>query len=170
MEKVEVETEIYLPPEEVYEFLRDFPRYARYSKYLRRVRGDGDGGPGTVYELTFAWWRLSYTARSEVTGLDPPERIDWAVTRDIDAAGSWLVEPTDPPADRDDASRVTFRVRYRPDNTDEDELPIPLFLSLDSLVAKVKPKVEAEAERVVRRIVADLEGERRDVDVVIRTD
>lgn len=169
MDTVEVETTVYLPPEEVYDFLVDFPRYARYSKYLTEVRGDGDGGPGTEYELDFSWWKLSYTARSRVTDVDPPGRIEWRVTKDVDAAGAWIVEPVDPPAGRERASRVLFRVEYRPGTVDGDDLPIPPLLSLDTVVEKVKPKVREEAERVVRRIVADLEGERRDVDLEIRT-
>lgn len=169
MDTVEVETTAYLPPEEVYEFLLSFPRYARYSKHLKRIRGRGDGGPGTEYELTFAWWRLSYTAHSEVTEVHPPERIDWRLTKDVDATGCWLIEPIDPPEGREHATRVVFRVRYHPDSAEEDQLPIPAFLSLDGLVEKIRPKIEAEAERVVRRIVADLEGEKREVDLEIRT-
>lgn len=169
MDTVEVETTVYLPPEEVYEFLVDFPRYAQYSKYLKAVRGHGDGGPGTEYELDFAWWKLSYTARSKVTDVAPPERIDWRVTKDIDATGQWLVASIDPPPNREHASRVTFNVQYRRDSADESSLPVPRFLSLDGLVAKVKPKVEEEAKRIVRRIVTDLEGERRDIELTIRT-
>jgi hypothetical protein len=99
-----VRTVVYGRPERVYEFLTDFPGYARYSKYLTSVRqSGGDGGPGTRYALTFEWWRLSYTARSEVTGVDPPRRIDWRLTKDIDASGYWAIDPLSAVDDPDPA-------------------------------------------------------------------
>ena len=98
MDRVEVSTVVYCSKAEVYEFLLDFPRYTRLSKHLREVTQDGDGSPGTEYDLTFAWWKLSYTAHSRVTDVDPPDRIDWELTQDLDAHGSWLLED-DPDAD-----------------------------------------------------------------------
>ncbi|WP_226012822.1 type II toxin-antitoxin system RatA family toxin [Halomicrobium salinisoli] len=169
MDSVEVSTVVYLPPEEVYEFLKDFPGYARYSKYLQEVRQDGDGSPGTRYALTFAWWKLTYTAVSEVTAVDPPSRIDWRVVSDLDADGHWRVEPADDeaPPDREHASRVWFTVAFDPDSATSDTVDLPRLVSLDWVVEKVKPLVREEAERIVERIVADLEGERRDVDLRI---
>jgi len=164
VDSVEVSTDVYLPPEEVYEFLLDFPRYARYSEHLTSVRQYGDGAPGTEYELDFAWWKLTYTARSRVTGVDAPERIDWRVVKDIDAVGRWEVERVD-----EETTRVTLVVEYAPGSADDDALDLPRFVSLDWVVEKIKPKVRAEAERVVRRIVADLEGQRRDVSLEIET-
>lgn len=164
MDSVQVSTAVYLPPRTVYEFLLDFPRYARYSEHLTEVRQFGDGDPGTVYELDFAWWKLSYTARSRVTDASDPERIDWRVIKDIDADGRWHVERLD-----DERTRVTLAVEYSPESPRPGALGLPRFVSLDWLVEKVKPKVRAEAERVVRRIVADLEGEPREVDVRIET-
>jgi hypothetical protein len=190
VDSVDVVTTVYLPPPAVYEFLADFPRYADYSKHLRevrvvdrgaatdRARGDdgaasharGAGAPGTIYELTFAWWKLSYTARSEVTDVDPPARIDWRIVEDFVASGYWHVEAVDPPDGREHASRVTFHVDFRPETADDDMLSLPRFVSLDWVIETVTPKITDEAERVVRRIVADLEGESRDVDLEIRTD
>ena len=111
---------VYIPPEEVYEFLVDFPRYARYSKHLTGVRQYGDGGPGTEYDLVFEWWKISYTARSRVESVDPPDRLNWLVVKDIDAAGYWSVEevPDEAPPDRETAwsrsDSVTGRTRTRP--------------------------------------------------------
>ncbi|MES3516319.1 MAG: SRPBCC family protein [Natronomonas sp.] len=167
MDTIEVRTDVYLPPEEVYAFLIDFPRYARYSKHLTDVRQYGDGTPGTAYELDFSWWKLTYTARSRVSAVDPPNRIDWTITKDLDAAGYWQVEPIE--GDGADHSRVTLHVEYAPGSVDDGILDLPGFVSLDWVVQKVKPKVKAEAERVVRRIVADIEGERRDVELQIET-
>ena len=64
---------------------------------------------------------------------------------------------------------MTLVVEYAPDSADEGLLDLPRFVSLGWVVDRVTPKVRAEAERVVRRIVADLEGERRPVEVEIET-
>jgi hypothetical protein len=169
VDSVEVSTLVYLPPEEVYDFLVDFPRYADYSEYLREVRRFGDGSAGTEYTLTFAWWKLSYTTRSRVTGLSPPDRIDWEIVKDIDATGAWLVDyvPEEAPPDEEHATRVTFTVQFNPKSADKSALDLPALVSFGWVVDKVKPKIKEEAERVVRRIVADLEGEDRPVNVVI---
>lgn len=169
MDEVELSTVIHLPPEEVYDFLIDFPRYANYSKYLTEVRQHGDGSPGTEYDLRLEWWKLSYTARSRVTDVDPPERIDWRLAKDVDAHGHWRVEevPEEAPAGAETASRVWLRVGFDPDSASSSMIDLPAFVSLGTVVRKVKPKVLEEAERVVSRIVADLEGEPREVELVV---
>lgn len=167
---VEVSTVVYISPEEAYEFIVDFPRYARYSKYLSRVTQDGDGHPGTEYDLHFEWWKLSYMARSRVTGHDPPNRLDWQIIKDLDAAGQWHIEPlpeSEVPEGRDHAVRVRLDIDFHPQSANTDALELPRFVNLSWVIEKVKPLVQEEAERVVRRIVADLEGERRDVDLRI---
>lgn len=168
MDEIEVGTVVYLPPGEVYEFLIDFRRYARYSEYLRSVSGDGDGGSGTEYALRFAWWKVGYTVRSRVTGVDPPERIGFEVTSGLHAEGEWRIEaaPGEAP-DGGDASRVRFVVRYDPATVTGERVDLPALVSLEWVVEKAKPFVEEEARRVVERIVADLEGERREVDLTI---
>ncbi|UPM43753.1 type II toxin-antitoxin system RatA family toxin [Halocatena salina] len=171
MDAVEASTVVYLPPEEVYEFLVDFPRYANYSEHITEVRQYGEGKTGTKYDLVFAWWKLSYTARSEVTALDPPTRIDWELIKDVDAHGHWTVEhtPEKAPDDEPDASEVRLRVEFNPDSANKDAIDLPALVSLDWVIKKVTPKIEAEARNIVRRIVADLEGEERPVDVAIHT-
>ncbi len=163
MNTLEVSTVVYVPPEEAFEFLVDFPRYARYSEYLETVEQHGTGEQGTQYDLTFSWWKLSYTARSEVTAVDRPERIDWRLVRHLDAAGSWRVTPEPDATAGQPASRVWFNVQFRPGSADEDAIELPSFVSLSWVIDKVKPKIREEAERVVRRVVADLEGEEREV-------
>ncbi len=164
MNTLEVSTVVYVPPEEAFEFLVDFPRYARYSEYLEQVEQHGTGEQGTQYDLTFSWWKLSYTARSEVTAVDRPERIDWRLVRHLDASGHWRVtaEP-EATADGRPASRVWFSVQFRPGSADEDAIELPSLVSLSWVIDKVKPKIREEAERVIRRVVADLEGEEREV-------
>jgi uncharacterized protein YndB with AHSA1/START domain len=170
VDEIVVSTVIYLPPEDVYEFLVDFPRYARYSKHLTDVTRNGDGSPGTTYSLHFSWWKLTYTARSRVTEVDPPARIDWEIVKDIHAHGRWRIEPLDsPPAEApseaEAASRVFFEIRFDPDTVDDGAVNLPLFVSLDWVVDRVKPLVEKEAERIVERVVADIEGRSRPVEL-----
>jgi uncharacterized membrane protein len=171
VDEVEVSTVVYVPPEEVYEFLLDFPGYAQYSEYLDRVTQDGDGSPGTNYDLVFSWWKLSYTARSEVTDVSPPTRIDWRIVKDIDAEGYWAVEP-DPdgvPGDVETASRVRFHVTFDPGSASDDAIDLPRLVSMDWVIQKVKPLIKKEATKIVERVVEDLEGQKRDVDLEIHT-
>jgi uncharacterized membrane protein len=172
VDTVEVSTVVYLPPTDIYEFLLDFPRYAKYSKHLDEVRRHGgDGSPGTRYDITFSWWKLSYTARSQVTDVDQPNRIDWRLIKDIDARGYWGIapEPESAPDPDTPASRVRLYIEFAPESASARGIDLPSFVSLDWLIDRVKPKVKAEAERIVERIVADLEGSRRAVDLDIHT-
>jgi len=168
VDRIEVSTVVYLPPDPIYEFLVDFPRYATLSDHLRRVRQDGDGSPGTRYYLEFAWWKLSYTAHSRVTSVDPPTRIEWELTKDLDARGHWRIDGDEPvPDDQDAASRVYLVIRFDPHSADSDALRLPRFVSLSWVIERVKPLVQDEAEAIVRRLVSDLEGEPREVDLEI---
>ena len=174
-------TEVYADPEDVYAFLLDFPQYANYSEYLREVRTvTGDGGPGTRYALTFAWWKISYTARSEVTGVEPPERIDWQITKDIDAGGCWRVTPpatddgetaeSDEVDPAEDPCEVALEVRFDPGSASPDALDLPRLVSFDWVLKKAIPLIRDEAERVVERAVQDLEGSTRDVELDVYVD
>jgi ribosome-associated toxin RatA of RatAB toxin-antitoxin module len=169
VDAVEVSTVVYLPPEEVYAFLIDFPRYADYSKYLTEVTRHGDGTPGTEYDLHFAWWKLTYTARSRVISTDRPARVDWEIAEDIDARGHWSIEavPEEAPKGRETASRVRLRIEFDASSADPTGLDLPRLVSLSWVIGKVKPLIEREAERIVSRIVADLEGERRPVELSV---
>ncbi|ELZ60598.1 MULTISPECIES: SRPBCC family protein [Halorubrum] len=186
MDELVVSTEVYADPEEVYDFLLDFPRYANYSEYLSEVRTvTGDGGPGTRYALTFAWWKISYTARSEVTGVEPPRRIDWEITKDIDAGGCWRVTPpetgagderasdgdaTDDGPNTDAPCEVALEVEFDPGSASSDALDLPRLVSFDWVLKKAIPLIRSEAERVVERAVRDLEGSSRDVDLDVYVD
>jgi len=171
VDEVEVSTVVYAPPSELFEFLLDFPGYARYSEYLEAVRQDGDGTVGTRYDLVFSWWKLSYTARSEVTGVTEPERIDWRIVKDIDAEGYWAVRPAPEkaPDGVETASEVVLRIEFDPDSASSGAVDIPRLVSLDWVIEKVKPLIWKEATRIVERVVADIEGESRDVDLQIHT-
>ena len=176
MDTIVVRTTVYAAAEEVYEFLLDFPEYVNYSKYLTDVRvRTGDGGAGTQYALRFAWWKLSYTAHSKVVAVDPPEEIDWRITKDIDANGRWAVDPletlpADAPDDATTACRVTFQVAFDPDSADAGVLNLPALVSFGWVLEQAIPLIRGEAERVVQRAVADLEARSRPVDLTIETD
>jgi carbon monoxide dehydrogenase subunit G len=168
-DKLAVSTDVYLPPEEVFEFLLDFEQYPKFSERLAGVRQYGDGDEGTEYEFEVTYSILSYTTRSRVTDIDEPRRIDWEIIKDIDAAGRWLVEPTDPPADRDieTASEVRMEAWFDIMGIAEQTGRDISSDRIQSLAEKFKPKVVGEAENIVSRIVADLEGEPREVDIEI---
>jgi len=165
VEELEVGTDVRLPPEEVFAFLLDFPRYANYSKYLDSVESFGDGGVGTDYALTFTWWKVSYTVRSRVTEIADPERIEFELVNGLDAEGEWLVKPRD----GGEKSRVRFLARYDPGTVASDAVSLPSFVSVGWVVDRVMPFLKEEARRVVERVVADLEGERRQVDLSVST-
>lgn len=169
VDEIEARTVVYAPPEELYDFLLDFPGYARYSEYLDRVTQDGDGTVGTRYALEFSWWKLSYTARSEVTGVDPPERIDWRIRKDIDAEGFWGVTPVDPPDGVEAATEVVLHIEYDASSASASAVDLPKLVSIGWVIEKVKPLVRTEATRIVRRVVDTIEGEPRDAEVEIRT-
>ncbi|AZQ13982.1 SRPBCC family protein [Halorubrum sp. PV6] len=179
MDELVVSTEVYADPEDVYAFLLDFPQYANYSEYLREVRTmRGDGGPGTRYALTFAWWKITYTAHSHVTGVEPPERIDWEITKDIDAGGCWRVTPPESADDADGTDdsptdqpcEVALEVAFDPGSASSDALDLPRLVSFDWVLKKAIPLIRGEAERVVERAVRDLEGSTRDVDLDVYVD
>ena len=175
MDSVELSTVVYVPPEEAYAFLVDFEGYASYSEYLDRVERHGEGDTGTEYDIHLEWWKLNYVVRSAVTDTDPPDRIEWRIVKDLRAHGAWVVEPapdatpTDEaaPADAEAASRVRLVIEFDADSASSDMLDLPRLVSLGWVVEKVKPLVLSEAEKVVARIVADLEGERRDVTLTL---
>lgn len=161
MDTIEIRATVDRSPATVFERLRDFTRYADYSRYLRSVAVDGDGGEGTDYRLRFGWWKVTYDAYTRVTGVDAPNRLDWRVTRDIDANGQWLVDPVD----EGTASAVTLVVSYDPASVSGRIVDVPRLVSLDWVVEKAVGLIEDEGRRVVRRVVADLEGEPRDVEL-----
>jgi uncharacterized membrane protein len=163
VDTIEVTTTVERPPAVVFSFLRDFTNYANYSKHLRQVAVDGDGGVGTRYRIRFGWWRLTYDAYTRVTGVEEPSVVEWEVSKDIDAHGRWVVEPLD----GGEASRVRFVVSYDPASVSAGMLDVPRLVSLDWVVSKAVGLIEAEGRRVVERVVADLEGEPRSVDLTV---
>lgn len=171
VDEIEVSTVVYASPEETFAFLTDFPGYTGFTEYLEEVRQDGDGSVGTCYDFVLSWWKLSYTATSELTGLEPPERIDWKLVGSLDARGSWLLEevPEEAPHDRETATRIRFVANYRMESLENAPLDLPRFLSTEAVVDRVKPVVLDEIGDVVQHIVAELEGEQRDVDLHVRT-
>jgi uncharacterized membrane protein len=175
VDEIEVSTVVYVPPGEAFEFLMDFPGYTAFTQYLEEVHVDGDGGPGTQYDFVLSWWRLSYTANSEVTDVEQDERIDWRLVGSLDAEGCWELEPApeelddDAPEDADAATRITFRAQYRLDSVKSAPIDPPAFVSMDTVIEKVKPVVLDELGTIVGTIVEELEGEPRAVEVHVST-
>ncbi|WP_096388852.1 SRPBCC family protein [Halopenitus persicus] len=206
MDELVVRTTVYAEPAAVYDLLADFTAYPRYAEYLDRVdriddaggaAGDGGGddvaggdgtgsnsGSGTRYALTFRWWKLTHTVRSEVTAVDPPSRIEWAIRTDIDAHGHWLIEPvagaaaSDSADDADEtvgtadapACEIEFRVRFDPESARAGAIDLPRFVSFDWVLRTATPLIREEAARTVERAVAELEGEPRSVDLEVSVD
>lgn len=169
MDEITLSTVVYVPRERAYEFLTDFQGYARYSKHLTEVSSHGDGNPGTEYDIHLKWWKLTYTVRTRVTEANPPESIDWEVVEDLHAHGRWRVEDIseEAPEGRDAASRVWLEIRFDTDSAHSGMIDLPRFVSLGWVIKKIRPVVQREAEHVVEHIVADLEGERRPVELEI---
>jgi hypothetical protein len=130
VDRLAVSTVVYRPPEEVYDFLLEFTRYPRYSRYLKTVdlarpptdtggvspsRGTADAadsrthetdggaavGVGAEYDFRLAWWKLGCTMRSRVVDAVRPERVGWRVIDGPEAAGHWRVEPAPEAAERE---------------------------------------------------------------------
>jgi ribosome-associated toxin RatA of RatAB toxin-antitoxin module len=164
---LDVSAVFYAPPEELYEFITGMRGYSQYSPYLDEVRQYGDGSPGTDYEIVVSWWRLSYTSHTRVTEARPPERVGWRTTKGLRARGYWGIEPlpdAEAPPDREHATRVRLRIQFDPETFGS----VPLAgLTLDRLFERIKPLVVEEAENIVAGMAADIEGERRDVDIEI---
>jgi hypothetical protein len=169
VDRILLSTVAYRSPEEVFPYVRSFVDYPRYTDHLKEVRVDGDGGVGSVYDLRLTWWKLSYTARSQVTAIDAPHSLEWRLLNDLDAAGEWRVEPEPEaaPPGVETASRIYFEARYDPYSADKDAISLPRFVSIDWVIRKVRPRLVSEAERVVERLVADIEGQRRDVELTV---
>jgi uncharacterized membrane protein len=176
MERLMVETVVYQPADVVYEFLLDFPGYANYSKYLESVKEIKAAATEQArYGLRFAWWKLTYTTRSAVTKTVPNERIEWSIIDKFDASGQWVVDehetlPEDAPDWAETATTVRFEVSWNPHSVDDSTIDLPRFVSVDWVIKKVKPIVDKEAERIVRRAVADLEGRTRQVNLTVETE
>ncbi|ELY44401.1 SRPBCC family protein [Natronorubrum sulfidifaciens] len=169
MDRILLSTLAYRSPEEVFPYVQSFTDYPRYTDHLKEVRVHGDGGVGSVYDLRLTWWKLSYTARSKVRSIDAPNALEWELINNLHANGEWRVEPEpeSAPEGVETASRIYFEASYDPYSADKNVLSLPRFVSLDWVVRKVKPKLLAEAETVVERLVADIEGQQRNVELTV---
>ncbi|GAB3691560.1 SRPBCC family protein [Salinarchaeum chitinilyticum] len=172
MQHLEVATHVFVDRATVFDFLTDFTAYAQYSEHLEAVAQRGDGGPGTEYDITVGWWRLSHTGTSRVTALDRPTRIDWQLVSELRARGAWVIEDGaagdvevpipdgDPPI-----TCVRFVVDYDPESA--EAIGLPALVPTGAIVDRVIPVVRSEATAIVERVVADLEGEPRAVELSI---
>lgn len=160
--RVVLATDVEVEPHRAYEFLLDFSGYPEYTDVLEDVRRDGDGGVGTEYHLDVTWWRIDRTLRSRVTALSPPDRIDWRLLADLAIRGAWRI---DQPESTTAPTQVRLVVEYDPSGSRLAGRGIGAALSSDRLRRSLVPRVRAEAEALLERIVTDLEGERREVEL-----
>ncbi|MDJ1431117.1 SRPBCC family protein [Halostagnicola sp. A-GB9-2] len=170
MDRILLSTVVHRPPEDVFPYVVAFTEYPRYTEHLESVRKrrEGDaGGVGAIYDLRLAWWKLGYTARSEVVAVDNPHSLEWELRKDIDARGTWRVEsePEAAPEGVETASRIYFEAVYDPHSADGNAISLPRFVSLDWVIGKVQPRLLEEARTVVQRLVTDIEGEPREVEL-----
>ena len=107
------------------------------------------GLPGVVLSLRGLFERVER---------DRPRPVDRLAAHDPD-------EPV--PEGREAASRVYLVIRFDPHSADDDAIDLPRFVSLSWVIEKVKPLVQGEAEAIVEKLVADLEGTRREVELDI---
>lgn len=157
---VEVSRTVTRSPSPVFEYLLDFKRYAGYSTYLTDVSKVSGGGDGTTqYEVTAAWRGIGGTVTTELTGVTPPERIEWRLADSRAAGGAWTVENTETAHATAPASLMTLEIRFDPGALGGTAISLPGFLPVDRLLGRLGPTVEAEAANVVERIVADLEND-----------
>ena len=164
MDAIDASTRLYVPPRDVYEFIQGYEGASEYSPHLEGVEQTGDGGPGTVYDITLSWWRLSWTSRSRVTAAVPYERIEWRTTEDVRAKGYWTMtalDPIDLPPDRDVGTELGLRVEFDP--TSVRGHSVTRVLPLARLLERVRPVVVRECENLLSGVANELEGAHRDV-------
>jgi uncharacterized membrane protein len=175
VDELVVSTVVYRPQHEVYDFLIRFPRYAKYSDHLREVltRPDSERS-NTRYGLKFAWWKLTYTVESEVTDTDRPHTIDWRTIRNLSARGRWRLRkieddsfPVTAPDTANAATRVTFEAAYDPDSANRGNINLPRFVSFGWVIDRLEPAIRKEAKETVQRVVTDLEGRSRPVELTV---
>jgi hypothetical protein len=172
VEEFEASTVFHLSPEEVYDLLFEFRRFPEHVDYLEDARVRGEGA-GARFRIVASWWRLSTTLRGRVTDAERPERIEWRLTNDADAAGYWSIEPApeEAPPDRETATRLRLVARLDGDSVDAGGYG-PRFgpsVSLDWLLGKVAPIVAREGERLLGQLVAELEGRDREVAIEVHS-
>ena len=156
MDELVVSTVVYRPRNEVYDFLIRFPQYAAYSDHLREVltrsESEETEESNTRYGLKFAWWKLTYTVESEVTDTNRPHTIDWRIVENLNAHGRWRltkIEDDSFPLTAPDAADVATRVTF------------------EGVIDRLEPAIRNEAKETVERVVADLEGRTRPVELTV---
>jgi len=168
VDAVEASTSLYVPPEAVYRYIREFEGAVGFSDHVDRVEQSGNGDPGTDFHISLSWWRLSWTAHSRVTDVDPPTRIDWRTVGDVRARGRWRMDPLEAsalPEDREAGTELTLRIEFDPASV--RGAGVTRLMPVERLLQRVRPVVARECERLVAGAVADLEGERRPVDYAV---
>ncbi len=159
MKKAVIEADSYAPVEEVFDFIRDFENYEKYSKYVSDIRRVSDDGP--EWEIDFEWWIVNYTARSKLVEVEENEYIEWQVTKDVDVVGRWEFDEVD-----DEHTKIRLHLWYDPQGASKAN-PLRYFPT-KRLIQIAKPVGDRHARDVLRKVAAEVEGEEREVDYTIR--
>lgn len=171
VERIAVSTVLHVPPEEAFDEVLNLPDYAHHADYLSSIDMAGDGEVGTTYTLHFAWWKVTFEVSSEVTAVEPPERIGFTLTSGIDGHGEWRIQTEESPTPSSNSrSSLTLDIRYDPSSVAESAIGLPFGISVAWIVRQVRPYLQNELQRIVEQVVADIEGTHRDVDLTIRTE
>ncbi|MDZ7850881.1 MAG: SRPBCC family protein [Halodesulfurarchaeum sp.] len=155
MKRIEVSRQVNRSPAVVFAAVRDFSTYPAYSDYLKDVTPDGDGAPGTEYDLAVHVLGLSFDVRTRLDQLEPPRRIEWSVLGDVEAVGRWLVTPVGD----ETASKIDLVLEYDPNSIDSSVVSLPLGMTFSWLTDRAEALAEREAGAVLDRLVADIERE-----------
>lgn len=163
MHAVDVTRPVDRAPNSVFDYLLDFPAYGDYarpfSEITRMTGGPSAGAEGVRYEVTAGWKGINGTVGTEVTAIERPERIAWRVTDNDVARGAWHVLPGTAATSAERATRIELSIRFDPAAIGDTVDSLPGVVPLEAVLGRLQPTIEAEAERVLERIVADLEAE-----------
>jgi ribosome-associated toxin RatA of RatAB toxin-antitoxin module len=164
MKKATLEATAYAPVEDVYDFFMDFENYAKYSGYVERIRTVREGDY-PEWAITFKWWIVRYTFRSQLLDYAEHEHIEWELTKDVDVRGKWRFEETTD-EDGEPATDVELDLWYDPRSVSKMN-PVPLFPT-SRLIRIVKPVAARHINTVLQRVTQELEGEPREVNFILR--
>lgn len=160
MKRAVIEADSYAPVERVFEFIRDFENYEKYSKYVSDIRRVDDGEE-PEWEIDFNWWIVKYTARSKLVEVEENEYIEWQVTKDVDVVGRWEFDEVGP-----EHTKIRLHLWYDPKGASKAN-PLQYFPTR-RLIQIAKPVGDRHAREVLKKVAAEVEGEEREVDYTIR--
>ena len=94
MKRVELSIDIDAYPEDIWEVLTDPARFPEWIKGMQQVEmlTTGEYGVGTRYRATAGTGERTVQWEVEITAVEPPTRIEFAYTGDVEGRGGWQIE------------------------------------------------------------------------------